>query len=59
MKREYYSDSIAAFLSASTDTILIQLTKNNDFDLPPSTYRSAPPLKNAQTFPHAEARICR
>ena len=33
MKREYYSDSIAAFLSASTDTILIQLAKNNDFDL--------------------------
>ena len=33
MKREYYSDSITAFLSASTDTILIQLTKNNDFDL--------------------------
>src|SRR5208283_3933331 len=33
MKREYYSDSITAFLSASADTILIQLTKNNDFDL--------------------------
>jgi hypothetical protein len=33
MKREYYSDSIAAFLSATTDTMLIQLTKNNDFDL--------------------------
>jgi hypothetical protein len=33
MKREYYSESIANFLSASEDAILAQLTKNNDFDL--------------------------
>ncbi|MEI7512756.1 MAG: DUF2075 domain-containing protein [Candidatus Uhrbacteria bacterium] len=33
MKREYYSDSIASFLIAKTDTILGELTRNSDFDL--------------------------
>jgi hypothetical protein len=33
MKREYYSDSIASFLSSSPDVILGILAKNNDFSL--------------------------
>jgi hypothetical protein len=33
MKREYYSDSIAAFLNANPDEILGQLAKSNDFAL--------------------------
>jgi hypothetical protein len=33
MRREYYSDSIASFLSSSPDVILGILAKNNDFSL--------------------------
>jgi|SRR5579859_977251 len=33
MKREYYSDSIAAFLNANPDEILGQLARSNDFAL--------------------------
>jgi len=33
MRREYYSNSIANFLTSDTDEILGQLTRNSDFDL--------------------------
>lgn len=33
IKRQYYSDSIASFLTTSAEEVLGQLVKNNDFDL--------------------------
>ena len=36
MKREYYSDSIAAFLSANPNEILGQLSRSSDFAVEPN-----------------------